>query len=96
MREKNRNFNFEGNTKIVEYVSSGAIIGAIGFTIFAGLITDAKTTFLMNYSPLLGGLIGGFVSFILNLASRLIKGKKKDLKRKSEKIKRPLKEKVRL
>lgn len=98
MREKNRIFSFEDNSKIVEYVGCGAIIGAIGFTIFASFITDARPTFLMNYSPLLGGLIGGFISFILSLAYRLVNGKKEETLERSEKekVKRSLKEEIQL
>jgi len=56
---------------VVEAGGCGAIIGAIVFTIIAGFITNARPTFLMRYSPLIGGLIGGLVSFFFVLAGNL-------------------------
>lgn len=53
------------SVRIMEIGGSGAILGAIVFTIIAGFITDAQPTFLMRYSPLIGGLLGGVISFFV-------------------------------
>jgi len=53
--------------RMLEIGGSGAVIGAIAFTIIAGFITDAQPVPLMRYSPLIGGLVGGLVSFFVIL-----------------------------
>ncbi|MBE0478633.1 hypothetical protein IBX65_05885 [Candidatus Aerophobetes bacterium] len=53
--------------RALEMVGCGAVVGAIAFTIIAGFITDAKSVPLMTYSPFIGALFGGAVSFAVIL-----------------------------
>jgi len=55
--------------RMLETGGCGAVIGAIAFTIIAGFITNAEQVPLMTYSPLIGGVCGGAVSFLIALAA---------------------------
>ena len=62
--------------KLIEIISSGAIIGAIVFTLLAGIITGDVSTPAMQYAPLGGAMIGGITAFIFSLTRGFGKRKK--------------------
>jgi hypothetical protein len=77
--------NYEPALKVLEFVGCGAVIGVFISTLVVGCLVEDTTGDLVFYSPFIGAVGGGIITFIIGLIKD-IKVAKRNLQSRIERL----------